>query len=94
MADGHLLGITAAIILGMTVGMILGIMVVTTAIMVIGDGIRHIITLRGIHLGAIIMATMVGTVLVTIRIVMVVVLAGVVQEYRIIDILVAHTIAT
>ena len=94
MADGHLLGITAAIILGMTVGMILGIMVVTTAIMVIGDGVLHITIPLGILLGAITMVTMGGTDLVTIRIVMVVVLAGVVQEYRIIDILEAHTIAT
>lgn len=94
MADGHLLGITAAIILGMTVGMILGIMVVTTAIMVIGDGVLLITIPLGILLGAITMVTMGGTDLVTIRIVMVVVLAGVVQEYRIIDILVAHTIAT
>lgn len=94
MADGHLLGITAAIILGMTVGMILGIMMVTTAIMVIGDGVLLITIPLGILLGAITMVTMGGTDLVTIRIVMVVVLAGVVQEYRIIDILEAHTIAT
>ena len=94
MADGHLLGITAAIILGMTVGMILGIMVVTTAIMVIGDGVLLITIPLGILLGAITMVTMGGTDLVTIRIVMVVVLAGVVQESRIIDILEAHTIAT
>jgi hypothetical protein len=94
MADGHLLGITAAIILGMTVGMILGIMVVTTAIMVIGDGVLLITIPLGILLGAITMVTMGGTDLVTIRIVMVVVPAGVVQEYRIIDILEAHTIAT
>ena len=94
MADGHLLGITAAIILGMTVGMILGIMVVTTAIMVIGDGVLLITIPLGILLGAITMVTMGGTDLVTIRIVMVVVLTGVVQEYRIIDILEAHTIAT
>jgi hypothetical protein len=94
MADGHLLGITAAIILGTTAGMILGIMVVTTAIMVIGDGVLLITIPLGILLGAITMVTMGGTDLVTIRIVMVVVLAGVVQEYRIIDILEAHTIAT
>jgi hypothetical protein len=94
MADGHLLGITAAIILGMTVGMILGIMVVTTAIMVIGDGVLLITIPLGILLGAITMVTMGGTDLATMRIVVVVVLAGVVQEYRIIDILEAHTIAT
>ena len=94
MADGHLLGITAAIILGMIAGMILGIMATMAIMAATGDGIRHIITLRGILLGVITMATMGGTDLVTIRIVMVVVLAGVVQEYRIIDILEAHTIAT
>jgi hypothetical protein len=74
--------------------MILGIMVVTTAIMVIGDGVLLITIPLGILLGAITMVTMGGTDLVTIRIVMVVVPVGVVQEYRIIDILVAHTIAT
>jgi hypothetical protein len=94
MADGHLLGITAAIILGMTVGMILGIMVVTTAIMVIGDGVLLITIPLGILLGAITMVTMDGTVLATMRIVVVVVPVGVVREYLIIDILVAHTIAT
>jgi hypothetical protein len=78
----------------MTVGMILGIMVVTTAIMVIGDGILLITIPLGILLGAITMVTMGGTDLVTIRIVMVVVPVGVVQEYRIIDILVGHIIAT
>ena len=94
MADGHLLGIIAAIILGMTVGMILGIMVVTTAIMVIGDGVLLITIPLGILLGAIIMVTMGGTDLATMRIVVVVVPVGVVREYLIIDILVAHTIAT
>jgi hypothetical protein len=74
--------------------MILGIMVVTTAIMVIGDGVLLITIPLGILLGAITMVTMGGTDLVTIRIVMVVVPVGVVQEYRIIDILEAHTIAT
>ena len=94
MADGHLLGIIAAIILGMTVGMILGIMVVTTAIMVIGDGVLLITIPLGILLGAITMVTMGGTDLATMRIVVVVVPVGVVREYLIIDILVAHTIAT
>ena len=60
MVAGLLHGTTVAIIVGMILGMIHGIMVATTAIMAIGDGV-HLITIpHGIHLGAIVMATMDG----------------------------------